>query len=567
MSNIYLDTHLKDNYQLDICPINALLPRASSYSIAIIQPQENIVANDDGVKNEDQTSIVSKYNEFFININRDRRELVLSPEYSCPWESLKAQFENNFPEKGWLWVLGCESIKLDELEAIKDEFIDIQFIYEIPKMDGDRKFLDPIVYCLNSTDRNNDTKKVVVIEFKKRPMVDHLEELEKDHLILGSTRYTIRNNEKSIYLKTIICAEAIDFDIENELDDNKAYIIPHLQLNTDPFHASFMGYRPDTFKKRQDVEYICVNWAKGFRIDGSTASMYGGSALYLQSKDIKLDDERINKNHELGIYYSFAIGQQYHRYTLNYDEHVFYLKNNQILQSETSQINQRRHGVEAIRLFNWNTAWTETHISNDRWQDELHSMGYDNRVSFLAPYKPLTKERFMSLTSGRELSKSRWCEPKQLNSFHLNTEEKPKKLSVFLDPRNQQDLNEVTGNIHWLKMRVLTDPEVTYPEKFSELKNISDFFVSDDKTRCNINIAREDGMSPATFVGLLNASSQLAKKTFDNIADAIGDDQRQLIVWYDDFGELSNHYDKTTPKIDDDLSESKRSISKQEEEV
>lgn len=568
MSNVYIDTKLKDDYQLDICQINALIPRASSYSIAIIQPLENVVTNDDWVKNENHERILEKYNNFFINVNRDNRELVLSPEYSCPWASLKAQFENNFPKEGYLWVLGCESIKPSELEDLKNEFNDIQFIYEEIQVFGDRNFLDPIVYCFNSIDVDGNVKKTVVVEFKKRPMVDHFEELEKDHLILGTVSYTIRNNSNSIYLKTLICAEAIDFDFETELDPSQAYIIPHLQLNNKPFHESFMGYRPNTFKKRSDIEYICVNWAQGFKIDGSATSKYGGSSIYIKSDFIKNDDERINENHRLGVYYSYATGQQYHRFTLNYNEHIFYLKNNQILQSKTSIINQKRHGIEAKKIFNWDSTWIETQTSNDRWEDQLRSMGFLSRVSFLATYKPMTKERFMSLTSGGELSKSKWYESAQLDSFHLDTDEKPKKLSVFFDSRNRQNLNEVTSRIYWLKRDVLSNDAVVYPARFSELQNIPDFFVNDDKKTCHVNIAKEDGKSPATFVGLQNVPFQSAKIIFNNIADAIGDDQRQLIVWYeDDDRNILNYCNETIPKIDDDMSESKKSIAKNEEEI
>lgn len=47
-------------------------------------------------------------------------DLVVTPEYSMPWEVLaEAVRAGNVPSIGKLWVLGCESIKYQELEALK----------------------------------------------------------------------------------------------------------------------------------------------------------------------------------------------------------------------------------------------------------------------------------------------------------------------------------------------------------------------------------------------------------------------------------------------------------------
>lgn len=563
MAKIKIDDKLKE-HSLDIYPINALKNEASSYTIGIIQPLEDITANDNEVKNVNTTSIKSKYKQFFQKVNSDRRELVLSPEYSCPWDTLLAQFDSNFPITGCIWVLGCESITIEKLNEIKTNNSDILFIHEdFSNLDslGDRNFLDPIVYCFNAKDENDTIKKIVVVQFKRRPMVDHLEEKEKDHLILGNDYYEIQNDENSVGLITLICAEAIDFDLD--LDINRAYLIPHLQLNTQPFHPSFMQYRLNTFKERSNVEFICVNWARGFRMDGSAKSKYGGSAYYLHSDKIKYDDARMNDNHQKGIYYSYSTVQHYHRYTLNYNEHVFYLKSNQILQSGTSNINQRRHGIEATKTFVWEDAkWDECALCNDRWQEELNAQGYFDRVSFLSTYSAMTKERFLNITSGFNLSKIKWYDFTKLHSFHLDSDERPKKLSVFFDPRNTQDLNTITNKVSWLQRKVLS-AGLAYPAKFSSLEGITEFKINEDPKDCHINIDNGAGRSSATFVGIGNDSFINAKRIYENIADAIKEDQRKLIVWYeDDYGRIQNYVDVEEPKIDNDYSESRKSITK-----
>lgn len=563
-----LDTHNKidiieklSEYNLTICPLKALKTEALSYSIAIFQPLENITANANEVKNSDAASIYLKYNKFFQKVNSDRRELVLSPEYSCPWASIVEQFDNNFPLKGALWVLGCESISINGLKKIiETNRNEVKFIVEnLNELDslGDRNFLDPILYCFNAKDSNQEMKKVVVIQFKRRPMVDHVLELEKDHLVLGNKYYEIKNDDFSTRIITLICAESIDFDLE--LEPQKAYIIPHLQLNTDPYHASFMDYRLDIFKSNKNIEVICVNWAKGFKINSSSESLYGGSAYYLHSDKIKDDDSRINGNHTKGVYYAYSIAQHYHRYTLNYEQHVFYLKINQILQDQTANINQSRFGIEAINIFHWESdAWIDCNSCDDKWQHQLTYLGYFDRVSFLAEYSPMAKERFLNITTGASLSKIKWYAPGNLKSFHLNSDEKPSKLSVFFNPNNMQNLNYITNNVNWLKRNVLNG-NVEYPNKFSDLKSINNFTVNENSNESHINIT--NGQSCATFVGLGPDSIVNAQKVYSNIANAIGDDQRKLVVWYeDDQGEVKKYLEDKN-KIDDDFTESKNSIT------
>ena len=207
-------------YDLTIYPLNALKNQATSYTIGIIQPLEDVIANDYEVRNSDTQSITLKYNNFFQKLFTDQRELVLSPEYSCPWQILSAQFDNNFPARGVLWIIGCESISIDNLKQFINENEEkVKFIFEdLDQLDslGDRHFLDPILYCFNATYSDGTNKKIVVIQFKRRPMVDHVLELEKDHLIFGTKYYELRNDDTSTRLITLICAESIDYDLELE---------------------------------------------------------------------------------------------------------------------------------------------------------------------------------------------------------------------------------------------------------------------------------------------------------------------------------------------------------------
>lgn len=84
---------------LTIYPLSALKNEASSYGIAIFQPLENVIANDTKVKNECISSISQKYEKFFSIEGVKDKALLLSPEYSCPWDLLEKQLNDNFPKK------------------------------------------------------------------------------------------------------------------------------------------------------------------------------------------------------------------------------------------------------------------------------------------------------------------------------------------------------------------------------------------------------------------------------------------------------------------------------------
>ncbi len=562
----YIDTVLDDD--LTIVEIEALKPIASSYTTAIIQPKEDLRATDYAVGNANQESAIVKYNAFFEKVYEDNIKLVLSPEYSCPWDSLKSVLNDKFPKEGSLWVLGCESLTYNDLSGMKEAYPDISFIYENIQATEGRNFLDPVVYCFNAKDNEGEVKKVIVVQFKQVSMVDHADNLERDHLIEGNVRYIIRNNEDSAYLTALICAEAMRYNFKDALPKpNHYYLIPHLQLNTKPYHHSFMGYRTGTFEFQDNIEYICVNWAKEFRINNGTPCKYGGSAIYLSSDKINNTDIRINENHKKGIYYAYAHEERYHIYNFNYDEHLFYIKTNQVLQSDARSIQRSRQGVESYETFLWDDdAWTEQDCPcDDMWQSNLMDDGFWDRISFLEPFEPLTKERFMSITSGQRLSNVKWWHPKHLASIRVDNREVSNSLSEFHDPRNRQNLDEITGRINWLKNEVISNDRVGYPDRFSDIEDVVDFVVHEDLSQSHLNISHQDGSFAATFVGLRDTTEQIAKRVFDNIASAIGSGQRRLIVWYkDDNNDLQREYDTDKPSIDDDYTESPFSIARGE---
>ena len=387
-------------------------------------------------------------------------------------------------------------------------------------------------------------------------------------MIKGTKRYILRNNAHSTYLTALICAEAMTFNYKNDLPKYEYYLIPHIQLVNNPYHDAYMRYRIDTFMHEDNFEYICVNWAEGFHINNSTtSSIYGGSAIYTAAKEIKKGDIRLNKNHDYGIYYAYAHGHHYNIYNLNYSEHLFYLKNNQILQKDSPRAARRRQGIEADKTHIWeNHNWIEcTYPCDDRWESHLRAEGYLGSIQYLLPYKSLTKERFLSITTGQSLNKTKWQNFENLESFKVNPEEISNSLSEFCDPRNNQNLTEIVGRINWLQRNVLSNGVMTYPVKFSDIQDVNNFMIHEELSKSHYNLSLANGSSPATFVGLGLVPEQKAQQVFDNIAIALGEARRRLIVWYDDLHDSStkSKSDENEPKIIDNLMDSPVSIARE----
>ena len=48
-------------------------------------------------------------------------DLVVTPEYSMPWSTLTAALQAAItPSRGKLWAIGCESIRYNELQQLKE---------------------------------------------------------------------------------------------------------------------------------------------------------------------------------------------------------------------------------------------------------------------------------------------------------------------------------------------------------------------------------------------------------------------------------------------------------------
>jgi len=554
---------------LTIVPLKVLKTISDTYAMSLMQPSGIIDFSSDGVKNNISNNADKKYFSFLNKAHSDNINLAITPEYSCPWNVLqKCLDEGILPNDGAIWILGCESIKYDELNQFKSSNENIEFIYENITPDYNRNFYSPVCYIFNTKDSEDNKKTVILVQFKTQHMSDPIHELEVSHIIYGTKRYWISNDVNSIYLSALICAESLAQNPINDFDNTKSYLITHLQLNTKPFNSSYSQYRKNLFMADLNIEIISLNWAKGFQLQvGGHISDFGGSAIYAKIPKIKLDDLRMNKNHKKGLYYSFENSMKYDILNLNYDEHVFYLKNYNINQCSDIAILESRLGIEALNTFHWENRWIECTSCDDKSESYLNTQIPIINELPLINKSAIARERFLSLTSGNIHPSKDWKNPKQLESFRVREDGECNRYTIY---DNTTDKNLVLQNI--IKITILNrdlinNSQVVYPEKFKELYNNCKLVALEEKSLSQFNVYKEDDKFPATFVYLGDKSEVNAQEAFDKISKALECANRRLIVWYKNL--LDGNYkficDESVEQIDDDCSATKIAIDKEDE--
>jgi predicted nucleic acid-binding Zn-ribbon protein len=202
--------------------LQILKPNAELCSTLLIQPQETVCwkESEHFVGNLDQRSAVAKYRNLISLAKSTDADLVLSPEYSCPWSIVEESIgKGDVPNEGKLWCLGCESITPTELQYLAARHLNVEWVYEGGLDQRPGQFLDTLCYILQCEGAGGVQRTVVAVQFKGEPMADPPDHLERDNMIKGTTRYILRNrdNNETIYLVSVVCSDALTFRMD-ELD-------------------------------------------------------------------------------------------------------------------------------------------------------------------------------------------------------------------------------------------------------------------------------------------------------------------------------------------------------------
>lgn len=433
--NIVSVTQQLADHGLNEPRLNVLLADADNYSVLLLQPKGQIDATQAGIRNHDRALADAQFGEFLAEATASQTDLVVTPEYSTPWDVLRAAIDDvdKGPSQGKLWALGCESIKYSELQRIKNEIAEsVTVIFE--KLEPDEgRFVDPLVYVFRTTESNGDgqSKLVVIVQFKTHAMVDP-HDFERNSLQVGTTVYQFGTYGAGISLVTLICSDLLAF---NDQDAKKVYdrsLILHIQLNNERQHTTLLRFHERLLQFSGDqTELLTLNWARGTRIyhDGSETpwSKFAGSAWYLKTAQIDTDDETITANHRKGFYYTRLESYKAHVSFFNFRTELFSLTATKVVRLGVAGPVGGRRGPQLNMTKSWDDVrrhWSNSGPVNDGFVDLCHECGgAAAQVKTTYDHSPLACERLLSLCAGNADSSLDWFLPGKLDSFALDKRE------------------------------------------------------------------------------------------------------------------------------------------------
>jgi hypothetical protein len=197
----------------------ALVADENNYKVLLMQPLGDIEASANGVFNRDRALARLQFDAFLKEAQQSNCDLAITPEYSLPWVSLmEALKAGTAPSDGKLWVLGCESIKYQELVSLKEQLAPgIKLLFEGLEPAANR-FVGPLAYVFLAPPIQAGAPPaiVVLVQLKTHPMGD-ADHFETNGLQRGKTIYLF-GNAPALRLLTLICADAFSFTDQHAQD-------------------------------------------------------------------------------------------------------------------------------------------------------------------------------------------------------------------------------------------------------------------------------------------------------------------------------------------------------------
>ncbi len=382
-------------------------------------------------------------------------DVVVSPEYSVPWETLLEAIEQSVvPEEGKLWVLGCESLPLGGLDAVRQRLAERAVVLDDDLFPGARttqQYRNPLVYVfLTKCSADKSTRLVLLVQYKTVPSGDQ-ENTEATGMLPGVYVYAFGTLPSEVRLITLICSDVFGFS--KELIDSyyQGLFLLHIQLNNRPRHLLYKKYRQELFATAGETELLCLNWADNVvSIDKNGAKEHSwknicGSAWYLCSPQTNLSDDAILENHGHGIYYTRHEPIRAHALQFHYRPRVFLLQSTKVFHHAIPKPRSMRTGPKALKTFVW--AQDQSRWVEPRTQDELPDDGFCEQLGKCSAggiplgdlhdlYRtgPIAVERALAITAGQFGVIADWHSPARIDSMCLCEQEVVRRVTVTQDP-------------------------------------------------------------------------------------------------------------------------------------
>ncbi len=489
--------------------LRMLVPDAASYSTLLFQPIGDLEAAPKYVRNTNPASMASRFEKLFQKARGENTDLVVAPEYSCPWGALEETIRNGIvPAAGSLWVIGCESTTLDAIVQLKGRLTARCEVIAEPIVMGTKHFVDPVSYLFTTRLADGAERVALLIQFKTEPMGDRKGRLEADNLACGHLVYRFRNTaEPSISLLTLICSDALRLaaggdELLAQLDSVVNAVVIHLQLNDKPRDSIYSQYRYRLLRQRREREVIVVNWAKGTVIheaDGSnTIVEVPGTCLFMQSDETNCECGHVTHNHGNGLYPTYLGNCRAYAFAFNFEPLLFSLSGTKANQILAIPQQKARHGPKTSDVFKFDEKvndWVPSHPAPDSCELALATV--DPKHLALARSDPLTMERLFLLSCGRIVrlpdtpQGSFWPRIDAMESFRLASDEAICRLSFAQDQSAQAVKYRDDTLIPMFRIfeEIRLKPDL-YPARLSEFKEGASLEYEESSPYTNLRNAR-----------------------------------------------------------------------------
>ena len=441
-----------EDENLSVLPLKILQPLRDLYDALLVQPLGAMQATEQHIGHVDQDSAVKLYRDLLGKACEHEVDLVVTPEYCLPWQVIEEISETGLkPKLGALWVLGCESIAPDALNAFKAKQTqkNIDVLYETPRQQN-KNYFCPLVYVFWTNDANDEPKLCMLIQFKTMPSKTPS---ENDHLYCGNDVYVFGDEVNEINFFSLICADVFEFTEEQIKNNHRDSLILHIQLNEKPWHPTFTQYRNHLFSvgSNNHVELMCLNWATGVTWDNNgdpdnvaTWNYVGNSAFYIPRRLLqKFHDTNLDAIHKNGIYYN-RVHSHWDGLFLNNAAQAILIKK-QPIRSDGAQVLAMPWRLQFLKRFIPNVAkdaWIEANEASDGFTELLAEYkpadpnlqeGFDRFEANLREAhdaSPLAVERSLELLQGPEGQPSSWHKREELHALEVAPEESPRRVTV-----------------------------------------------------------------------------------------------------------------------------------------
>lgn len=440
--------------------LNALQADDTLYTVLTHQPPGRIRIAPDSISHADSVEAMLRTAAFLrlAATAESQPDLVVSPEYSVPWEVLLEAVEQGIvPGEGKLWVLGCESLPLGGLDAVRRRLGELAVILDDDVYPGSRttqQYRNPLVYVfLTKCSVDNSTRLVLLVQYKTEPSGDP-ENTEATGMLPGVYVYAFGTLPREVRLITLICSDVFGFSQELIDQYYKGLLLLHIQLNNSPRHLLYKKYRQELFAAAGETELLCLNWADNVvSVDESGANEHPwknicGSAWYLCSPETNLSDDAVSENHRYGIYYTRHEPIRVHALQFHYRPRVFLFQATKVFHYAIPKPRSMRTGPKALTTFVWaqdQNQWVEPRTPpehpDDGFCEQLNrvSAGGIELADLRNLYRtgPIAVERAMAIIAGQFGVPADWYTPARIDSMRLCEHEVVRRITVTQDPATE----------------------------------------------------------------------------------------------------------------------------------